>query len=300
MITVLTVIMVIVVSIQSFYTLSTNTRRIDRDVQLYVETAFAVIAFIPFVLVITSTLIRQIPKIKHKQTEDKFGSGSMRAKIILVCIASLLLATADSIKAGTAYLPLVPLFVPGSNPPEAAPVPWYFSRGIFFGLGFAPEIVVLYMYAAFQCSLRFVIPDGAKGPYSYAGGFTFAGEAGNEKSGFGTRDSTRNLFGSQPSLAESGATSGNTSRMGGRSRAESVISWGGISRNMFEPGIGEDGIERVPYSGIDDDQEIAMPQEFYGAEQEMGWNPSTGKWELRPVSDVICSGRWSPPSENHV
>lgn len=278
--TVLSVIAVIIVSIQMFYTQSTNTLRIDRDVQIYVETAFAVIATLPLLMVLLSTLIRQKPSIKNKQTYDKFGAGSMRAKIILVCVASGLLGFANALKAGTDYLPAKPLFIPGTQTPSV--LPWYYTRGVFYGLGLAPELIVLYMYIIFQVNLRFVIPDGAKGPYSYAGGFTFAGEAGNEKKTLGNRDSQRNLVGSSPSLAQSnGGRSGRTSMS--RTR-ESVISWGGIDLENTEPGVGEDGAEMVPYTGIQNHDELAMPPAISGISQEMGWDAKSGKWKLRPIS----------------
>ncbi|KAL1311769.1 hypothetical protein AAFC00_001855 [Neodothiora populina] len=284
---VLSVIMVIVVSIQSFYTLSTNTRRIDRTIQLCVETTFAAVAFVPLLVVVLSTLVRQIPHIKHKQEYDKFGAGSMRTKIILVCITSFLLTSADAIKAGTSHLRPIPQVVPGSDPLVSEATPWYFSRGIFYGLGLAPEIIVLYLYALFRVNLRFYIPNGAKGPHSYAGGFTFAGEPGNEKAMVGNRDSTRNLVGSSPSLAQSNGettTSGHASRRSHSRTRESVISWGGISSDMFEHGIGEDGAEMMPYSNIYTHQELSMPHEILGAEQELGWNPKSGRWETRPIS----------------
>lgn len=287
--TVLTVVAVIVVSIQSFYTLSINTRRIDRDVQIYVETAFAVIAALPLFMVLLSTVIRQIPKYKH-QTMDKFGAGSMRAKIYLVCAASLILGFANAFKAGIEYFG--PFLL-------SDPTPWFYSRGVFYGLGLAPELIVLYMFIVFKVNQRFVIPDGAKGPYSYAGGFTFAGEAGNEKRTLGLRDSSKNLVGgSSPSLAQSYGGRSNRTSMS-RTR-ESVISWGGIYHENTAPGIGEDGAEMVPYSGIEDQTELELPAYIPGADQEMGWDAKSGKWQLRPVSTQTFRNAVPVTAEEHV
>ena len=282
-ITVLSVILVIVVSIQSFYTLDSYVHRIDRDGQLYVETAFAVIASLPLFMVLLSTLIRQVPKIKHTHTMDKFGQGSMRTKIILVCIASLILGFADALKAGTSYFPPTPLYA--SDGQTLVAVPWYFGRGVFYGLDLAPEIIVLYLYAIARVDRRFVVPDGAKGPYSYAGGFTFAGEAGNEKPALGQRDSLKNLVGSSPSLAQSsGGRSGRTSMT-----RESAISWGGIYHGDTEPGVGEDGAEMVPYSGLEGIAHFEMPPAIQGVEQEMGWDTKSGRWKLRPISGLSAN-----------
>ncbi|KAH0367921.1 hypothetical protein KCU65_g4290, partial [Aureobasidium melanogenum] len=278
-ITVLTIIALIVGVIQSFYTLDTNIHRIDRIIELYGSTAFSAIAFLPIVIVSLSTLARLIPSIRGQKAIDKFGEGKMSTKIIIVLAAATLLTLAASIKAGTGYLPPIPL-VSNSNPPVAEPTPWYFNRGIFYAFGFGVEIIILFFFMAVRVDKRFIIPDGAKGPYSYAGGFVFAGESGNEKSRLGQRDSTRNLTGSSQSLQSWG---GSTRR--GRSKAPSVISWGGLSQADTEMGVGEDGIEPMPYVTAEDG-EIAKPANIGGAEQEMGWDSKSGKWKLRPVSNM--------------
>ncbi|KAG9656956.1 hypothetical protein KCU64_g5531, partial [Aureobasidium melanogenum] len=50
-------------------------------------------------------------------------------------------------------------------------------------------------------------------------------------------------------------------------------------------GVGEDGIEPVPYVTVEDG-ENATPANIGGAGQEMGWDSKTGKWMLRPVSNM--------------
>jgi hypothetical protein len=286
-ITVLTIIALIVAVIQSFYTLDTNIHRIDRIIELYGSTAFSAIAFVPIVIVTLSTLLRLVPGVRGQKALDKFGSGKMSTKIIIVLASSALLTLAASLKAGTGYLPSIPL-ENSSNPSGPEPIPWYFNRGIFYGFGFGVEVVILFFYMAVRVDKRFIIPDGAKGPYSYAGGFVFAGESGNEKSRLGQRDSTRNLTGSSQSLQSWG---GSTRR--GRSKAPSVISWGGISQADTEMGIGEDGIEPVPYVTVEDG-EIARPPSIGGAGQEMGWDSKSGKWKLRPVSTMSAVSNAMP------
>lgn len=276
--TVLTIVAVVVVSIQSFYTLNLNTLRIDRDVQLYVGTCFSVIAFIPILMIALSCLFRLLPSVRNRAI-DKFGAGTMRAKIVIVIAASTLLTLAAAIKAGTSY------YDPGAI---TAPTPWYDSRGIFYGFGFGTEIVVLYFFALVRVDRRFIIPDGAKGPFSYAGGFTFAGEAGNEKKQLGQRDSTRNLVGSSHSLAQSWGGRSSTTNIPLRSKSpsRSVVSWGGISQADTEIAFGEDGEQVVPYSTIDDSGDLSVPTEIAGAGQELGYDIKKGKWILRPVSSA--------------
>ena len=63
--------------------------------------------------------------------------------------------------------------------------------------------------------------------------------------------------------------------------AASRISWGGISREDVSATVGEDGVEAMPY--FHPELEMGSPR-IGGAEQEMGWDPKSGKWALRPVS----------------
>ncbi|KAI5195250.1 hypothetical protein E4T39_08291 [Aureobasidium subglaciale] len=276
-ITVLTIIALIVAVIQSFYTLDTNIHHIDRIIQLYGSTAFSAIAFVPTIIVMLSTLSRLVTR--DQKAVDKFGEGKMSIKILIVLSSSALLTLAASIKAGPGYLPPIPL-VSKSDPLTSEPTPWYFNRGIFYAFGFGVEIIILFFFMAVRVDKRFIIPDGAKSPYSYGGGFVFAGESGNEKSRLGQRDSTRNLTGSSQSLQSWG---GSTRRA--RSKAPSIISWGGISQADTEMGLGEDGVEPVPYVTLKDGV-MARPASIAGAEQEMGWDSKTGKWKLRPVSHM--------------
>lgn len=292
-ITVLTIIALIVALIQSFYTLDTSIHRIDRVIELYGSTAFSVIAFIPIVIITLSTLLRLVPGIRGKRALDKFGEGKMSTKIMIVIPSAALLTLAASLKSGTGYLPATPLVTPTSNPATPAAIPWYLNRGIFYAFGFGVEIVILFFYYAVRVDKRFIVPDGAKGPYSYAGGFVFAGESGNEKGRLG-RDSTRNLTGSSQSLQSWG---GSTRRQRSKSASrQSFVSWGGISHADTEMGIGEDGVEPLPYPPtLEDGQEIRPPS-IAGAEQEMGWDAKSGRWILRPVSGTSAVSTATPAS----
>ncbi|KAI7311068.1 hypothetical protein KC315_g12417, partial [Hortaea werneckii] len=130
-----------------------------------------------------------------------------------------------------------------------------------------------------------------------------------EKIALGNRDSMRHLTGSQASGLNSARVSwgGSRASLGRASR----VSWGGISREDVSAGIGEDGFQPVPYGafeerirgdggfdGGDDDGDLSSGARSYhaptaadvgvqGAEAEMGWDPRSGKWALRPVSSTV-------------
>jgi hypothetical protein len=150
---ILTIIMLITVVVQSFYTLNANTHRIDRDIQLYGVTTFAIISFLPIPIVIGGLLI------PRKQHVDKFGTGRFRSKIAILLTASTLVSVGACYRAGTTWLTPVPI---------TKPLPAYFHPACFYIFNFGVEIIVLYLYAILRIDHRFHIPDGAKGPGSYS------------------------------------------------------------------------------------------------------------------------------------
>jgi hypothetical protein len=140
-------------TVQSFYTLSHNTRRIDRDIQLVGATYFAVAAFLPIPLVFLRVLLPK--KVEHV---DKFGEGRFRTKIGVLLFTSFILTLGAAFRAGTAYVPR-----PRNDPA------WYHSKACFYLFDFTIEIIVVYFYAAIRVDKRFHIPNKAHGPGSYSG-----------------------------------------------------------------------------------------------------------------------------------
>ena len=149
---VITLIMLIAAVIQQFYTLNLNTRRIDRDIQHYGQTFYAIISFLPIPLVIFGLVI------PRKTRVEKFGSGRFRIKIYILLLATVVLCLGASFRAGTNYLALRP-----ANDPA-----WYLSKACFYIFNFVVEILVIYLYVAVRVDKRFWVPNGshAAGDYS--------------------------------------------------------------------------------------------------------------------------------------
>ena len=150
----LSIIMIIVVIIQSFYTLNGNTRRIDRDVQWYGFSYFAFVAFLPVLLV---AIMMAVPR---RTVLDKFGSGHFRTKIWILLIASTILTLGAAFRCGTGFLDPTPL---------GAPTRWYYSKASFYCFDFLTEYIVVLGYLVLRVDQRFYIPDGTKAPGSYRG-----------------------------------------------------------------------------------------------------------------------------------
>lgn len=149
---VVTLLMLIAVTIQSFYTLNENTHRIDRDIQLYGSTFYTVVAFLPIPLVVVGLVIPRHVRV------DKFGNGRFRIKIGMLLTASFLLTLGAAWRTGTSFAPLAP----------RTQSPWYFHKAFFYVFDFTVEILVVYLYALVRVDRRFHVPNGARGPGSYS------------------------------------------------------------------------------------------------------------------------------------
>ena len=250
-------------------------------IQKFGSTFYTVVAFLPIPIVVASTLARLHPRVKMTKTVDKFGEGSMRAKIAIVLISAFFLTLGAGFRAATTLLQPIPLFGPG-GPPQRAPQPPFLSKAAFYIFNFTIEICITFFWLAIRIDKRFYIPDGAHGPGSYAGGFVFAGEPGNEKS-----RSQHHLTSARSSMRSSRVVTDGSITPGRQSlrSIESRISWGGVSRENVAPMWGEDGIGSVPYYGLEAEAEEADVG-IEGVDKEMGWDPKSGKWALRPISRV--------------
>lgn len=255
-------------------------------IQKFGSTFYTVVAFLPIPIVVASSLARLHPHAKKTKTVDKFGEGSMKAKIAIVIVSAFFLTLGAAFRAATTLLQPIPLFGPG-GPPNIAPQPAFLSKAAFYTFNFAIEICITFFWLAIRIDKRFHIPDGAHGPGSYAGGFIFAGEPGNAKS-----RSQAHLMSARSSMRSSRVNTDGTitparaSFSSGRTKSiEQRVSWGGVSRENISPMYGEDGFASVPYFGFEHDPEQGDVG-VEGVDKEMGWDPKSGKWALRPLSRV--------------
>jgi len=146
---VVSITMLIVVIVQSQYTLSIRTHHIDRSIQLYGVTCFAIVSFLPIPII---GLMYLIPRRPSGRRPDKFGQGRWREKIIILLTSTTLLCFGASYRAGTLWRAPVP---------RTEPLPHYFSKGAFYVAYFTVEVLVVYMYAIVRVDLHFWVPNGA-------------------------------------------------------------------------------------------------------------------------------------------
>ncbi|KAK4448063.1 hypothetical protein QBC34DRAFT_439427 [Podospora aff. communis PSN243] len=144
-------IMTITVTVQSFFTLDPDTRRIDRDIQLFSATYLAVLATLPIPLVTLAAIIPRRTRI------DKFGEGHFRTKFALLIFTTTLLAAGAIFRAAIAY-----------NPRPIQDPAWYQSKACYYFFNFGIEIIVVYTYALSRFDRRFHVPDGSSAPGHYS------------------------------------------------------------------------------------------------------------------------------------
>lgn len=144
-------VMVITVTIQSFFTLSKKTHRIDKGIQLFCGVYLAVIAFLPIPLVLAAALVPRRTPI------DRFGVGHFRTKFGLLTFTSVLLATGAIFRAATNFVKR-PL-----NDPA-----WPQTKAAFYCFNFGIEVIVVGTYLLARFDRRFHIPDGSSAPGHYS------------------------------------------------------------------------------------------------------------------------------------
>ena len=150
---VMTLAMIITAVIQSFYTLNANTRRIDRAIQLYGQTAYTVVALLPILMVIGGLVI------PRKTRLEKFGSGRWREKVSILIMSSLLLCLGAAFRAGVNFA--------GGTRTRDNPA-GYQSKACFYIFNYVIEFIVILAYVVVRVDKRFYVPNGSHGPGDYS------------------------------------------------------------------------------------------------------------------------------------
>ncbi|KAK2735933.1 hypothetical protein FQN57_001074 [Myotisia sp. PD_48] len=150
-ITILTLIIVITATVQSLYTLDTNIRRIDRDLQLYALSFLTFLAFLPLPILafIFST---------SRKPVDPFGSGSWASKGLIVGISGCLLTLGAGFRLGANAMPPRPILNPA----------WYQHRACFYIFNYVIEAAVVYLFLFGRIDLRFHVPNGSSKVKTYS------------------------------------------------------------------------------------------------------------------------------------
>ena len=107
---------VITATVQTFYTLDKNIRRIDRDLQLTAGTYLMFIAFLPIPMIILGLIV------PRKTRVEKFGKGRWRTKIAILLTSTTLLCLGAAFRGGTNF----------KNPRPITNPAWYHAKWCFY------------------------------------------------------------------------------------------------------------------------------------------------------------------------
>ena len=171
--------MVITSVVQTAYTLNTNTLRIDRDIQLYGSTYYAIVSFLPIPIVFGGLFV-----LPRKTKVEKFGSGRFRSKIGFLLAASALLCLGAAFRCGSVYhsFSLQLHAYPSSErnadlktnrtaymrPRPRNDPAWYQSKACFYIFNFGVEIFVIFLYLLVRVDRRFWVPNGSRAAGDYS------------------------------------------------------------------------------------------------------------------------------------
>ncbi|OQE27599.1 hypothetical protein PENSTE_c004G01594 [Penicillium steckii] len=150
---ILTIIMVITCVIQTSYTLNSNTLRIDRDIQLYGVTYFAIVAFLPIPI---TALVMLFSRGRHI---ENLGTGSWASKGTIVLSAAVLLCLGASFRAATNWMPPRP----ATNPPL------YDHKACFYVFNFGLDLSVVALFLFTRVDRLFWVPNGSSAVRHYRG-----------------------------------------------------------------------------------------------------------------------------------
>jgi hypothetical protein len=146
-------VMVVTVTVHSFFVTDEKVRALDHRVQLFCTTYLAVFAILPVVLVALAVVVPRRTRI------DKFGEGHFRTKFALLAFTATLLSV------GAIFRAVVNFY----SRPVAHPA-WFHGKAPYYCFNFAIELIVVYVYALSRIDKRFHIPDGACAPGHYSFG----------------------------------------------------------------------------------------------------------------------------------
>lgn len=153
------IIMLIVATVYSFFTLDAHTRLTCRKIQLVGATYLAALAFVPIPAVIATMLFRV-------RDNDALSSTRFHAKAQLLLLTACLLSLGAGFRCGTTF--------------DARPlgeVTWWSQKAPFYCFNFGIEIIVLYIYAGARLDPRLQLRER----FSGAGIETADAPSGSEK-----------------------------------------------------------------------------------------------------------------------
>lgn len=166
-------IMVITTVPYGYFTKDQDEQIMLRDIRRVSAVYMAILAFIPIPGSILCLLVPRSGLI------DRFGTGSMRTKFILLNCTTVLLALGAGFRGAIAFMAR-PIDDPG----------WMNHRASYYAFNYAVEIIVVFTYTLSRFDKRFHIPDKCKGPGDYSRGHEPRRSLGDEEAVLGERRPT--------------------------------------------------------------------------------------------------------------
>lgn len=145
------IILVIVLTVITFYTLDQHTRKIARDVTLAALTYITVFAVLPAALLLATLAL------PASTDAEEFGHGSTEKKQVILGLATCLAMLIAGFRCGTTW-----------DPPRPSTDPaWYDNKAAFYCFEFVPELAILLLYITLRVDKRFHVPNGSSKKRSY-------------------------------------------------------------------------------------------------------------------------------------
>lgn len=145
-------VMVITATVITYYTLDMQTKLACADALKAAIVFLFFITLAPLLLLAAAFLLP-----RNDDSEQAFGTGSMKAKALVVFLIACLTITIAGFKLGTTF----------ETPRPIADPAWYHSKAAFYCFGFVLEIVILCVVQIARVDRIFHVPDGSSAVKSY-------------------------------------------------------------------------------------------------------------------------------------
>ncbi|KAK5123658.1 hypothetical protein LTR85_002294 [Meristemomyces frigidus] len=162
---VLALLVVISFTILSFYTLNTGLRSVATWIQRACILYMLLFNILSIVLLLVSLLL------PPSTESENFGTGSMRAKLIILSVAVFFSTFIAGFRTGTSWAAPRPVSDPA----------WYDSKAAFYIITLGFEVVVIYLFLLTRFDRRFWVPNGSKKPGDYSESDDADGEQGDRR-----------------------------------------------------------------------------------------------------------------------
>ncbi|KAL8748191.1 MAG: hypothetical protein Q9190_000010 [Brigantiaea leucoxantha] len=147
-------VLTVAFTITTFYILDPTVRSVSLWIQRVSILYMLLFNVLSLILLLLAIFLPQ----HWPEYAENFGTGSMRAKLVILGVAVFFSVFIAGFRTGTVW----------SSPRLASNPAWYDSKAAFYVILFGFEIIVIYLFLFVRFDKRFWVPNGSNKPGDYS------------------------------------------------------------------------------------------------------------------------------------